>query len=566
MKTRELFYISAGKGGLTGVCLYLVCLFSALEFVSGQEGNGAPLSSAVAEDPGLASSAVAEADAALVEKPDDADTVYYIKDIIFDRTGKAVRTGLSWPYFLLRQGDMKIGERITGRDNLEAYRLDKMQLLINHRVLDRASIDLIFEEPEADGSVPVILHVTTVDTATIIALPQPRYDSNSGFRLVLKARDYNFLGTMNPLRVDLGYEWDSKKRESSFFALIDSDTPFRLFGYTWNFDFDHYFSYDPEAPFHYKNTTALSMELPVGFTTVTFGLAEALIVNEDSMAEYPDEFDESSKEFINPWVQEQEDNSRYKEFYMSTVLSASWKIPTKVHVGKFGELTYTPKIQEQWNYTPGGTIGYLRKGPAATLSHSLGFGRIDWIDNFRDGVAASISNSNTYNDYRKDWSSSLDVSVTGHVRIAQFFGVSGKLQYRDWFQDTYSKAGDSLRGIRDDDFSARRILSLNMDFPFRIFTFTPSIWFNKPGLRFLNLEFHLGPTVDAALVVEPGKSGISADSIRAAAGIEFIAFSYFWRNLYLRLSGGLNLRQLIDSGSAPDPSVWEIFLGMEHHF
>jgi hypothetical protein len=80
------------------------------------------------------------------------------------------------------------------------------------------------------------------------------------------------------------------------------------------------------------------------------------------------------------------------------------------------------------------------------------------------------------------------------------------------------------------------------------------------------LEFHLGPTVDAALVVEPGKSGISADSIRAAVGIEFIAFSYFWRNLYLRLSGGLNLRQLIDSGSAPDPSVWEIFLGMEHHF
>jgi hypothetical protein len=68
----------------------------------------------------------------------------------------------------------------------------------------------------------------------------------------------------------------------------------------------------------------------------------------------------------------------------------------------------------------------------------------------------------------------------------------------------------------------------------------------------------------------PDDSGVSSgniqDNIRVTAGLELIVFSHFWRNLYLRFSGGLNLRKLIDSGSIADRSVWEIFMGMEHHF
>jgi hypothetical protein len=553
------------KGGLAGLFLWLVFMFSGAALLSAQEGSGDPARPGAGEEQSETEDAASSAEIPLeqddesAEKSDDTNTVYYIKDIIFDRSGKRIRTGVSWPYFLIRQGDFKIGERITGRDKLDEYRLDKTQLLINHRVLDHVFIDLIFEEPDAGGSVPVVLRVTTVDTATIIALPQPRFDDNDGFRIVLKARDYNFLGTMNPLRVDFGYEYNKKRKESSFFSLIDSDTPFRLFGYTWNFDFDHYFSYTPEAPFHYKNTSGLTMELPVQFTTLTFGLAEAIVVNEDNEEAY-------ATEFKDLWVQRQEGNSRYKEFYMSTALSASWKIPTKFFVGKFGELTYTPKIEEKFNYTPGGDIGYLRRGPFTTLSHSLGFGRVDWIDNFRSGVSASVGNANTYNNSRNTWTNSLDVSVVGHVPISDFFGFSGKLQYRDWFHDEYSEAGDSLRGVLDAEFSAVRTLSLNMDFPFKVFMFMPSDWFNMSALRFMNIEFHLAPTLDAALAVDPYKSGISSDDIHLAAGLEVIVFSHFWRNLYLRLSAGLDLRKVMAAGSVADRNAWEIFLGMEHHF
>jgi hypothetical protein len=528
----------------------------AADLLSGQEGTGAPLQP-VAEEEQSEMEAADMPPASPPEETDGAAVVYYIKDIVFDRSGKRLRTGLSWPYFLFRQGEFKRGERITGRDNLDNYRQDKTQLLMNHRVLDYAYIDLVFEDPDADGSVPVILRVTTVDTATLIGLPQPRFDDNDGFRIVLKARDYNFLGTMTPLRFDFGYEYEyvGEEEKHSIFSLIDSDIPFRLFGYTWNFDFDHYFSYTHEAPFHYKNTSGLSMELPVRFTAITFGLAEEIVVNEDNKTAYPEEFK-------NPLVEQEE--GRYKEFYMSTALSASWKIPTRVFVGKFGELTYTPKIEEKFNYTPGGDIGGLRRGARTSLGHSLGFGRVDWIDNFRSGLDASISNTNTYNGFKNSWSNSVDVSIAGHARIFSFFGFSGRLRYRDWFQDTYSEAGDSLRGVRDDDFPALRTLSLSIDFPFRVFMFMPSIWFNATWLRFMNLEFHLGPIVDAAFAIAPDKPVISADNIRVTAGLELIAFSHFWRSLYLRLSGGVDLNKVITSGF--DRSVLEIFLGMEHHF
>jgi hypothetical protein len=297
------------------------------------------------------------------------------------------------------------------------------------------------------------------------------------------------------------------------------------------------------------------MELPVGFTTVTFGLEETVVVNENNQETYKTEYEA---------VREEEGD--YKELYMSTALSAAWKIPTGLFVGKFGELTYTPEIKEQFNYTPGGDIGYLRRGPLTTLSHSFGFGRLDWLDNFRSGLTASIGNNNTYNSYRNNWTNDLDIYVTGHIRLFDFFGVSGRLQYRDWFRDEYAEAGDVLRGIRNNEFSAARILSLNMDFPFRVFTFTPSSYFNNNKFRFMDLEFHLAPIVDAAFVITPDKPELSSDDFRVTAGLELIVFSHFWRNLYLRLSGGLNLRKILDAGSVSDRSLWEVFLGMEHHF
>jgi hypothetical protein len=123
---------------------------------------------------------------------------------------------------------------------------------MNQRALESADIRCFEGDALEDGSVPVDLLIITKDTWNIIALPKPQYDDNTGFELTLKARDYNFLGTLSPLRVDLGYTlaadkvWDYSKGAFNF--LLDADIPFKAFDLNWNVNFDHAFSYTYEEP------------------------------------------------------------------------------------------------------------------------------------------------------------------------------------------------------------------------------------------------------------------------------------------------------------------------------
>jgi hypothetical protein len=475
-------------------------------------------------------------------------TVFYIRNINFDITGLTRR------FALLYHTEITEGERIIGREKLEKYRMDKIQLLMNQRALASADI-LCFEgDGNEDGSIPVDLLIITRDTWNIIALPEPKYDDNTGFELTLKARDYNFLGTLSPLRVDFGYALDADKvwnfSEGAFNFKLDADIPFKVFGLNWNFNFDHDFSYTNEEPLYYQNVTGLSMELPVSFTTATFGFNQYTTFNEDTWNVYEDEDNVGTyDQFL--WV------------YFSSELYVSWKIPTPLTVGNFGKLTYTPKISGQINYLPPGqdVIDDLRRGPTTTLSHSLGFSRINWIDNFRQGLAASIGNGNTYNFYKEDWNVSYDISATYHHIFTGFFGASGRIQYRQWLADHTNSAGDVIRGILDKSLSADYMLSVNVDFPFRILQFVPSKWFNTSWLRLIDLDLHLSPFFDIALLEDPVNNIEFWSKPTMGAGVELIIFPHFFRSLYLRASLGYNLNNMSSLGK------WdELFIGIGHYY
>ncbi|GHU87843.1 hypothetical protein FACS189476_03930 [Spirochaetia bacterium] len=551
------------------IFLFLLLSLSAA-FVFAQEETGEE-----AETPEPANT---EAPLTETSSPENDHRIYKIRKIDFDISGPKFSTGHSRPFALLYNGEFREGERITGRENLEKYRLRKIQLLMNQRALESVDIQYELGETEADGAVPVDLLVIVRDSQNIIALPYPKIDpSNTGWGITLKARDYNLFGTMNPLRLDLGYARDENGKNSFNFA-IDSDTPFKAFGFNWNLNFDHDFAWRPDEDsgheFYYKNTTGITMELPVGFTTATFGFEEAFLVNEDNT-----------------------DNTKYKEErdrkyenYASSELFVSWKIPTPLAAGPFGYLTYTPKLAGNINYGLGEEIGDLHKGPALILSHILGFGRIDWIQNYRSGLEASVSNSNSYNFYKEDWSGTLIASAAGHLPVTAWFGVSGKLQYRLWFgrpEDivddvkvvldevvpgetvlgeadhrvgltSFDEAGDVLRGIRNKDIKADQMLSLNMDFPFRVLQFRPSQWFNKSWMRYFNFEMHLSPILDIAV-----GSFNNTFFFESSGGIEAVVFPAAWRSLYIRASLGFNLKKLFSSGSFSNP---EFFFGMGHHY
>jgi hypothetical protein len=254
-------------------------------------------------------------------------------------------------------------------------------------------------------------------------------------------------------------------------------------------------------------------------------------------------------------------------WYMSSELYAALKIPTGLTVGPYGELSYTPRLAGKINYRPGGNVGDLRRGPTMTFRHSLGFGQINWVNNFRDGVEASLSNAMGYNFFNAAWEKTLILDAAGYFPLASFFAISGRLQYQHWFDRYHDGAGTTLRGILNKSLAADYLLSLNFDFTFQVFRFLPSQWLQNPKLRLFDFEFHASPFLDLALVRDPVRNiQFNPRDMVAAGGIEFIVFPFVMRSIYVRLSMGFNLRELFSAGELPDGDDRELFIGLGHHY
>ena len=105
------------------------------------------------------------------------------------------------------------------------------------------------------------------------------------------------------------------------------------------------------------------------------------------------------------------------------------------------------------------------------------------------------------------------------------------------------------------------MLSLNLDFPFRVLRFTPSKQFNNPKWRIFNFDLHLSPIIDTALYHDPvNEIEFSFKNILVTGGLEAIVFPEFFRSLYLRISLGWDLTSFSNGRN------WELFIGTEFHY
>jgi hypothetical protein len=449
---------------------------------------------------------------------------------------------------------------IKGKANLEKYISDITQIYTNQRVLkDNVEVSYSTGDQDKDGAFPVTILTKVEDTWNIIALPRPYYKNNV-FDLTIKARDYNFLGTMNPLRIDLGYNFNEDKQHSLLFGVF-FNTPFKALGYYWNFTFDNTVQYRVDAPVYYQNTTGLSMELPFHSTIITFGFDERIFMNEENS-------DRAKEDGYGPYQD---------GLYMSSKPYISWKIPIGLTVSGFGELIYTPVISSTFNHEfPQWPLDDFRKGPFLNFSHSLGFEKIDWHANYREGLSVFMGNSYQYDFHQMFYSVSLDITGVSHHIVRDFFAVSSRLMYKYWHSSDESWEGEYvsyyLRGIADKSITAYQMFSLNMDFPFRLFVFTPSQWFNNRKLSFFDFEMHASPVIDLAVYYQRSfdndKLLYYPGEIAATGGIELVVFPAFMRNLYVRLGFAINLKKFITERPLrlPNGDDREIYLIMGHFF
>jgi hypothetical protein len=190
------------------------------------------------------------------------------------------------------------------------------------------------------------------------------------------------------------------------------------------------------------------------------------------------------------------------------------------------------------------------------------FSRIDWIGNFRKGFSVSVKQFYYYYFYLNDyditpWGIINQISGIIHFKLSDFFGISSRLMLRHWgISSSNQYAGDVLRGILDKDVSADLMLSFNLDFPFRVFTFKPSQWFNSKKMEFFNFDLHLVPVIDAAFyrnaLIETENV---YDNLLFSGGIEAVIYPQKFRSFCFRISLGKNLKERIDEGK------YELYIG-----
>jgi len=480
------------------------------------------------------------------------ETIYVIRDIHYDITGKTKESALE------RVGEFNTGLRFTGIQALEEYITEKTQDLQNLRALEENASTITYSlgNTEEDGAVPVYLEVSVTDSKNLVILPEPKYDSNYGFSLSLKAREYNFLGTLAPQKLDLVWGSDDKDRNYLGF-LLDIAIPFEAFGFVWTFtSFNELKYYLSGEPVYDTNVLGIAMELPASFTTFVFGFEQGIVIHEENT--------EKARLF-------EPDAGEYHDWHLFSKLYVDWKIPTPLRVGKFGNVVYTPGVYGIVKYQPDGDIGEYRRGPGAGIKQELGFGRIDWIGNLRHGIKASIFNDNEYNLSHKEWENSVGFYGEAHIRFSKLFGVSARLMYTRWINDFYEKAGDVIRGYKDEELNAKERLSLNLDFPFRLIRFVPSEWTGNRKYRYFDFEQYWSLFVDLVMVNSySGSHGSSynfkPNDIIPGVGLEVITFPLTWRSFYIRLSAGWNMREAVRNGKLPSGIHREIYIGLGHYY
>ena len=482
----------------------------------------------------------------LYSQTENEDTVYVIRDITYNINGKTKENALE------RVGEFRTGLRFSDRDSLEEYIKEKNQDILNLRTFeaDTSAITYSLGDAEEDGTVPVYLEVSVTDSSSFLIVPEPKYDSNNGFTFSLKLRESNFLGTLAPQKIDFVWGNDDKERNHIGY-LIDLIIPFRAFGLNWTLDsYNEFRYYLSGEPAYNTNVLGIATELPVSFTTFNFGFEQGVVIHEENT--------EKAQVY---------DSGEYNDWFLFSSLHVDWKIPTPLKVGKFGQITYTPGVYGIAKYQPGGDPGAYRRGPSIGAKQDIGFGRIDWIGNFRNGLKVSLLNDNEYNFSRREWINSIGFLGEGHLRISKFFGISGRLMYTKWFNDYYEYAGDVLRGYKDIELDAKERLSLNLDFPFRLIRFVPSEWTGNRKYRFFDFEQHWSFFSDFIMADSPlaGYSFKPGDII-TGMGIEIITFPLAWRSFYIRISAGWNIREWARTGKMPSGIYRELFVGMGHYY
>lgn len=433
-------------------------------------------------------------------------------------------------------------KKFATKEALENYITDYKQRLTNTRAFDDFTVEYTVKESKEINE--VTLNITTTDTVHLLAVPYPKYDSNSGAVLKLKAKDYNFLGTMNTMSSDLNIKYDTSddKNEFSVGFNFDFDYPFQagIFNATWvnSYSFDYIFGKNvPE----WSGKTGLKFELPKNRYSLVFEAYQSAAYELD-YSKYDD------------------------DFYFNEYLAFSVPV-TLGEIPNFSKITTTPSISysQNWDFDGIDPANTSLSSPNFGFGNTISAGRVNWHDNIRTGLTGSFTTAASYNLQRKMFYPYISSEITAFKAVTMFdsvnflnrFGICADLYAFYYFTDRdniYASSdgasiGSRLRGIKDSqDFDGQPELGdctttpsaivLNLDFPYHIF----STNFTKGFLRHFNFDFQISPFFDMAWTYNKStKKYFDWKDGFYAGGLEVLVYPRKWSSFVVRGSIGYDL-------------------------
>lgn len=475
-------------------------------------------------------------------------------------------TGITKKYALEQK--IKIDKKRVFPDEHEFlnYFNDLRQRFYNERNFQDSELDFTVDEADAENICLVHIVAKTIDSHHFLGVPYPKYNSNSGSNFKIKAKDTNFLGTLETLTADISFQLkkdDEENKTKKVFGLsVDFGIPF------------------PCGPFEAKWTNDWSASYTVGDSSAEYGLTTGMF------------FSLPFEKFALEWTfnQSASKNFDYEKYDDEVYFTEYAKFDIKItlqDLDEFGKIYYTPYTSVTYNWDKNGIekTNEDLSSPLYKVGHGISAGRYNWHGNFRKGVTLDFDQNIGYNKQTYE----IIPFVSAEAKIFLDLHVLGMNMdaYAFASKNSHTKVGERLRGIKDDQkydtgnpeidglYATRpdSAVVVNMDMPIHIFTFDFTDSKHFSFLKTFNCELQISPFFDFALLRNraTGTNFYLNDGFYSG-GLEFLVFPQKWRSLVVRASAGVDLgrmivpKRFINKEWRDQVSKYEIEIGVGLHY
>lgn len=497
---------------------------------------------------------------------------YKIENVIFNIDGKTKESNI------LKNCPIETTNTFNSKEELDSYIKNYEIELANLRIFE--DIKIQYKESEqnntenTDKPLPIILTINLKESFSFLAVPYFKFDSNTGSTIKIKAKDTNFLGSLNTMDFDVNFQ---------ILTEDETDAAEYLLGANFKYDF----------PFHIGivNTTLIN-DYTISYTFGNnlpewdgrLGLNFSLPVNNINLEL---ELNQYAKRDISFAI-------FGDDIYFTE--NAKFSVPILLFSNNnVGDIKYTPYTSFTFNWDKDG-INIKNNdlsSPIGVIGHSLSFGRINWIQNMREGFNFAMTNSLSYNFQRNEFIPYINLEINSHWNFkdsSNWFlkrlGINTKLYsfvYIPLENNKFyygEKYGNYLRGIRDEQFfnentdlfSSEKALSsftaINLCFDFPISLFTTK--FTKSFLRYFNFELQVSPFIDISLGYNRyTKRYFHPRDGFYTAGLELLVYPLKWSSFTVRGCLGVDMGRLlniVDTSWRSDVSLYEFSFGIGLHY